>query len=140
MIRRTGFSDRGCAAGRQQVPGFARHVYLIEYSRTLRRRQLRALFYASELAVTIDETVLSLSFDSEKSKRREAALRSSGFEVISAHSPTQARYEIETGRCGIFVTCRTVPDIVNRHLMELFKRYCPTGWIIFVTGSEASRT
>ena len=90
--------------------------------------------------MTIDETVLSLSFDSEKSKRREAALRSSGFEVISAHSPTQARYEIETGRCGIFVTCRTVPDIVNRHLMELFKRYCPTGWIIFVTGSGASRT
>lgn len=90
--------------------------------------------------MTIDETVLSLSFDSKKSKRREAALRSSGFEVISAHSPTQARYEIETGRCGIFVTCRTVPDIVNRHLMELFKQYCPTGWIIFVTGSEASRT
>ena len=47
---------------------------------------------------------------------------------------------METGRCGIFVTCRTVPDIVNRHLMELFKRYCPTGWIIFVTGSEVSRT
>ena len=83
-----------------------------------------------------NETVLSLTFDSEKSKRREAALRGDGFEVVSVHSPTQARYEIEMGRCGIFVTCRTVPDIVNRHLMELFRINCPGALIVFVSGDE----
>ena len=34
------------------------------------------------------------------------ALRENGFEIISAATPLQARFEIEMGRCGIFLTSR----------------------------------
>jgi hypothetical protein len=95
----------------------------------------------SDLTMELNGTVLSLSFDSEKLERREAAFRSVGFDVISVHSPAQARSEIEMGRCGIFVTCRLVPDIVNRDLMDLFRRHGPRGGrIVFVTGEEPSLT
>jgi hypothetical protein len=95
----------------------------------------------SDLTMELKGTVLSLSFDSGKLQRREDALRSIGFDVISVHSPAQARFEIEMGRCGIFVTCRLVPDIVNRDLMGLFRRHCPRGGrIVLVTGHEPSLT
>jgi hypothetical protein len=93
--------------------------------------------HASEFDVPND-TVLSLSFDSEKLKAREAAIRGCGFQVTSVYSPAQARYEIEMGRCGIFVTCHAVPDIINQDLMNLFRRYCPDGLIVFITRNEPS--
>lgn len=88
----------------------------------------------------IDSTVLSFSFSAEKLKQREDAIRASGFDVVSVASAGQARFEIEMGRCGFFLTCRLVPDIVNQDLMNLFRRYCPKdGMIILVGGTEASR-
>jgi hypothetical protein len=85
-----------------------------------------------------NHTVLSLSFDSEKLKAREAAIRACGFQVTSVYSPAQARYEIEMGTCGIFVTCHAVPDIINQDLMNLFRRYCPEGLTVFITRNEPS--
>jgi hypothetical protein len=86
-----------------------------------------------------DKTVLLLSFDNEKLKTREALLRESGFNVVPVHSPTQARFEIEMGRCDIFVTCRLVPDIVNRDLTALFRQHCPGGGVVvLVTNDQAS--
>jgi hypothetical protein len=83
--------------------------------------------------------ILSLCFDPKILQRREAALRAHGFEVKSVHSPGQARFEIEMGTCGIFVTSRLIPDIVNRDLMDLFRRYCATdGLIIFVAADTPS--
>lgn len=82
----------------------------------------------------METTVLSLSFDVEKLRAREAGLREAGFEVVNAYSPGQARFEIETGRCGIFVTCSLVPDIVNRDLVNLFRRHCSAGFVILVSG------
>ena len=84
------------------------------------------------------DTILSLSFDPEKLKLREAALRSCGFEVISVYSHAQARYEIEMGTCGILVTCDVVPDVVNWDVVNLFKSYCPNGLIISVLRYEYS--
>ena len=83
-------------------------------------------------------TVLSLSFDPEKLKSRQATILECGFNSVSVYSPAQARYEIEMGRCGVFVTCYRVPDILNRDLMNLFKRYCPDGLIIFIIRDEPS--
>jgi hypothetical protein len=83
--------------------------------------------------------ILSLSFDAEKLQRREAALRAQGFEVKSVYGPGQARFEIEMGSCGVFVTCRQVPDIVNRDLINLFRRYCPReSLVILVTPDSVS--
>ena len=83
--------------------------------------------------------ILLLSFDFERLHRREVALRSNGWEVKSVYSPGQARFEIEMGTCGIFVTCRQVPDIVNQDLMNLFRRFCGKhGLIILVAPDEVS--
>jgi hypothetical protein len=83
--------------------------------------------------------ILSLSFDAEKLQRRESALRAQGFEVKSVYGPGQARFEIEMGTCGVFVTCRLVPDIVNRDLINLFRRYCPRdGLVVLITADAAS--
>jgi hypothetical protein len=85
--------------------------------------------------------ILSLSFDPEKLKRRESALRAQGFEVKSVPTPGQARFEIEVGTCGILLTCRLVPDIVNRDLMDLFRRYRgPEGLIVLVVADAPSPT
>ena len=85
-----------------------------------------------------NDTVLSLCFDSEKLKARETAIRACGFRVTSVYSPAQARYEIEMGTCGIFVTCNAVPDIINQDLMNLFRRFCPDGLIVLITRNEPS--
>jgi hypothetical protein len=84
------------------------------------------------------DKILSLSFDPEKLKLREAALRACGFEVISVYSHSQARHEIQMGTCGILVTCDVVPDVVNWDVMNLFKSYCPHGLIISVLRYEYS--
>ncbi len=77
-------------------------------------------------------TILSLSFSPEKLKRREDALQEHGFQVKSVFSPGQARFEIEMGQCGVFVTCDSVPEIVNQDLMNLFRQFCPKeGLIIY---------
>ncbi len=84
-----------------------------------------------------DRTVLSLSFDQENLHRRADILKYNGFDVVSVSSPTQARFEIEMGLCGIFVSCALVSDIVNADLFGLFKRFCPDGVIVHVTSSRS---
>lgn len=81
-------------------------------------------------------TVLSLGFDVPKLKLREAAICAGGFGVLSVTSGAQARFEIEMGRCGIFLTCDRVPAAENRELISLFRRNCSSGWVIFVTTDD----
>ena len=83
-----------------------------------------------------DRTVLSLSFDQENLHRRADLLKYNGFDVVSVYSPTQARFEIEMGQCGIFISCALVPDVVNADLFGLFRRFCPGGVIVHVTSSR----
>jgi hypothetical protein len=83
-------------------------------------------------------TILSLSFDREKTRRRHEVLRQNGFTVVSVGSPTQARYEIEMGQCGVFITCPLVADVVSVDLLALFKKFCPSGIAIAVTNSGTS--
>src|SRR5712671_5501717 len=78
-------------------------------------------------------TVLSLSPDQRALASREATLRSGGMKVISVMSPIQARFEIEMGRCGVFLICYRLSPIAADELTTLFRRYCPHGQIIFVT-------
>jgi hypothetical protein len=54
-------------------------------------------------------------------------------EVVSVMSPIQARFEIEMGRCGIFLICYRLSPIAADELTTLFRRRCPQGQIIFVT-------
>ena len=84
----------------------------------------------------LDSTVLSLDFDIPKLRMREAAIRAGGFGVLSVGSGVQARFEIEMGRCGIFLTSDHVPAAENRELISLFRRNCSRGWIIFVTADD----
>jgi hypothetical protein len=84
----------------------------------------------------IQHTILSLSFNAATSQRRAEALKQNGFRVVSVNSPTQARYEIEMGQCGIFITCPLVADIVSLDLLALFRKFCPTGTTIAVTSAR----
>ena len=84
----------------------------------------------------LDSTVLSLGLDIPKLKLREAAIRAGGFGVLSVGSGVQARFEIEMGRCGIFLTSDHVPAAENRELISLFRRNCSRGWVIFVTADD----
>jgi hypothetical protein len=81
-------------------------------------------------------TVLVLNPDGKLLHRDEEALRQSGFEVISVNTPLEARFEIEMGRCGTFLTCYLTPVSIYRSLADLFKRFCPDGVVIFVAQSS----
>ena len=81
-------------------------------------------------------TVLALNPDRQTLRRDEEALRQNGFEVISVNTPLEARFEIEMGRCGTFLTCYLTPVSIYRSLADLFKRFCPDGVVIFVAESS----
>jgi hypothetical protein len=93
------------------------------------RRILRELLEPS----VQKNTVLSLSPNPDALAMREATLRSGGLQVISVLSPIQARFEIEMGRCGVFVICYRVSKEQAEELTRLFRRNCPEGRVIFVT-------
>ena len=94
----------------------------------------------ASIGIEMEKVVLSLSFNVEELRRRESTLRAHGFDVKSVHSPGQARFEIEMGQCGVFITSDLVPDIVNQDLMELFRKSCPkNGMIILVEANKDFR-
>jgi hypothetical protein len=76
-------------------------------------------------------TVLSFSLDLKTQREREAALRKGRFQVHSANTESQARFEIEMGRCGIFLICSRIAPLQAKELTGLFRRYCSDGRIIF---------
>jgi len=78
-----------------------------------------------------ENTVLSLNPDGQKLLRHEAALRESDFKVISVAAPLDARFEIEMGRCGVFLTSYLTSFAIYRDLASLFRRSCSNGIIIF---------
>ena len=65
-----------------------------------------------------ENTVLSLNPDGQKLLRHEAALRESDFKVISVAAPLDARFEIEMGRCGVFLTSYLTPFAIYRDLED----------------------
>jgi hypothetical protein len=79
-----------------------------------------------------DNTVLSLSFEKDLLPRREAALRSVGYDVFSTTSEACVRFEIQMGQCGVLLLCYTIPDAIRRDLAGLFERHCHSGVIASV--------
>jgi hypothetical protein len=80
-----------------------------------------------------ENTVLSLNPDGRTLLGEESALREGGFEVISVSTPLQARFEIEMGRCGVFLTSHITPLPICRDLINLFRVSCPDGTVVFLT-------
>jgi hypothetical protein len=80
-----------------------------------------------------ENSILSLNPDGHALRSQEAALRENGFEVISVFTPLQARFEIEMGRCGVFLSSYITPLPIYRSLADLFRRSCPDGSVIFIT-------
>jgi hypothetical protein len=79
-----------------------------------------------------ENAVLSLNPDRQSLLHHESALRENGFAVISVYSPLQARFEIEMGRCGVFLTSCITPLVIYQDLATLFKRSCPSGLVAYV--------
>jgi DNA-binding NtrC family response regulator len=86
-----------------------------------------------------NRSVLLINFHSGHSAALADAFRRNGLEVVIVESPAQARYEIGMGRCGVFVTCPLVADIITADLIDQFKRNCPVGLVVCVTDSRTSR-
>ena len=85
------------------------------------------------------EKVLSYSGDRNALIQRERVFRRNGFQVVSVESESQARFEIEMGRCGILLICfRTHPE-KTREMTELFRKNCSEGVIIFVMNQTPDR-
>jgi DNA-binding response OmpR family regulator len=85
------------------------------------------------------EKVLSYSRDRNTLIQRELALRRNGFEVVSVESESQARFEIEMGRCGILLICfRTHPE-KTREMTEQFRKNCHEGTIVFLMNRSPER-
>jgi hypothetical protein len=80
-----------------------------------------------------ENTILSLNPDGPSLHRQESALRESGFEIISVSTPLTARFEIEMGRCGVFLASYITPLAIYRNLADLFRNYCPQGLVIYMT-------
>jgi hypothetical protein len=80
-----------------------------------------------------ESTVLSLNPDGRTLLSQESALRENGFEIISVHTPLQARFEIEMGRCGVFLNSHITPLPICRDLISLFRVSCPDGTVVFLT-------
>jgi hypothetical protein len=80
-----------------------------------------------------ETTVLSLNSNGHGLARQEAELRKEGFTVISVSSAIQARFEIEMGRCGVFLTGSITPLAIYSDLAGLFRSNCPDGLIVFIT-------
>lgn len=84
--------------------------------------------------------VLSFSSDNDLLHERELALRTCGFDVVSVRTASEARFEIEMGRCGTLLICfRTRSDTV-RDVINLFRQNCPAGCVIFVTDQSNEGT
>jgi len=79
-----------------------------------------------------DNTVLSFSFEKDLLPRREAALRSVGYNVFSTTSEACVRFEIQMGQCGVLLLCYTILDAIRRDLAGLFERHCHSGVLAFV--------
>jgi hypothetical protein len=79
-----------------------------------------------------ESTVLSLNPDGRALLSHESALQKSGFEIVSVSSPLQARFEIEMGRCGVFIASYITPLLIFLDLAGLFKRSCPGGLVAYV--------
>jgi hypothetical protein len=77
--------------------------------------------------------ILSLNPDGQTLRVQESALRDAGFQVISVSTPLQARFEIELGRCGVFLTGYITPLAIYQNLAGLFRVNCPPGLIIYLT-------
>jgi hypothetical protein len=79
-----------------------------------------------------ENTVLSLNPDRQKLLAYEAALREGGFQIISVSAPVEARFEIEMGRCGVFLANYLAPIAIYRDLASLFRRSCPGGLVVYL--------
>lgn len=84
-------------------------------------------------------TILSLNPDGQRLREVESALRENNFEVISVATPLQARFEIEMGRCGVFLTSYITPPAIYEDLAALFRRSCPAGIVVFLSQETGER-
>lgn len=82
------------------------------------------------------DTVLSLNPDTETLLSLEAALRGVGFNVVSVSTPIQARFELEMGRCGVFLASYVMSSVIRLDLIGFFRNSCPSGLVVFRTENE----
>lgn len=86
------------------------------------------------------KAVLSVSPSEDALIVRHTALQNAGMHVTSVLTLTEARFEIEMGRCGSLLMCHRLSARQAEDVARLFRRYCPEGRIVFVTDGPHSHT
>ena len=89
--------------------------------------------------MSYENSVLSVNPDGRTLLAAESALRENGFKALSALSPIEARFEIEMGRCGIFLASFITSAVIFQDLSKLFRQSCPDGLVIFVSQDPEAR-
>jgi hypothetical protein len=70
------------------------------------------------------KNILSRSPDQDTLASLDVTLRGRGMKAIAVMSPIQAGFEIEMGRCGVFLICYRLSPIAAGELSTLFRRNC----------------
>jgi hypothetical protein len=126
--------SKRCFQGYNEVTWGVNAASVFEWERTL-----AALPNATSKLMARDTTLLSLNPDGQTLLAYELALRKSGFEIVSVEAAMEARFEIEMGRCGIFLTSYITPAPIYHDLASLFRRFCPHGLVIFLARSAEDK-
>jgi hypothetical protein len=78
--------------------------------------------------------ILAVSPDHQLASFRHLVLRDAGFEVVSVHTESAARFEIHFGRCGVLLLCHKLSRAARESLAEYFVERCPEPYIVAVLG------
>jgi len=76
--------------------------------------------------------ILAVSPDHQLASFRHLVLRDAGFEVVSVHTESAARFEIHFGRCGVLLLCHKLSRAARQSLAEYFVERCPEPYIVAV--------
>ena len=77
-------------------------------------------------------TILAVSPDRQVARLRHVALSDAGFEVVTVHAESAARYEIYLGRCGVLLLCHKLTRQARESLASYIEEMCPEPFIVAV--------
>jgi hypothetical protein len=77
-------------------------------------------------------TILAVSPDRQVARFRHVALIDAGFEVVTIHTESAARYEIYFGRCGVLLLCHKLSRAARESLAGYVLEMCPEPYIVAV--------
>jgi hypothetical protein len=70
--------------------------------------------------------------DRQVARFRQEVLYDAGFEVVSVHTESAARYEIYLSRCGVLLLCHKLTREAQESLTTYYEERCPEPYIVAI--------